>query len=217
MNILKLIFLTFIFILLTACTSTSENRDNECELDLVDSYCDEVDVEVNKDALVFKTKADYVINNTKLLSEYVEIMAMGLMDSFQAYAPDTKIAVTSFVDLNGNLQSTNMLGNQISESFIHEVQQYGIPVVDFKVMQYIEVNNRGDFVFSRNNQKLAESLEADYILSGTLVYTASGVVVNARIVNMSSKVIIASTKGLIPTFILESTLSPKLTSEDTNG
>jgi TolB-like protein len=217
MNILKLIFLTFIFILLTACTSTSENRDNECELDLVDSYCDEVDVEVNKDALVFKTKADYVINNTKLLSEYVEQMAMGLMDSFQAYAPDTKIAVTSFVDLNGNLQSTNMLGNQISESFIHEVQQYGIPVVDFKVMQYIEVNNRGDFVFSRNNQKLADSLEADYILSGTLVYTASGVVVNARIVNMSSKVIIASTKGLIPTFILESTLSPKLTSEDTNG
>ncbi|WP_042143057.1 MULTISPECIES: FlgO family outer membrane protein [unclassified Pseudoalteromonas] len=217
MNILKLIFLTFIFILLTACTSTSENRDNECELDLVDSYCDEVEVEVNKDALVFKTKADYVINNTKLLSEYVEQMAMGLMDSFQAYAPDTKIAVTSFVDLNGNLQSTNMLGNQISESFIHEVQQYGIPVVDFKVMQYIEVNNRGDFVFSRNNQKLAESLEADYILSGTLVYTASGVVVNARIVNMSSKVIIASTKGLIPTFILESTLSPKLTSEDTNG
>jgi TolB-like protein len=177
----------------------------------------EVEVEVNKDALVFKTKADYVINNTKLLSEYVEQMAMGLMDSFQAYAPDTKIAVTSFVDLNGNLQSTNMLGNQISESFIHEVQQYGIPVVDFKVMQYIEVNNRGDFVFSRNNQKLAESLEADYILSGTLVYTASGVVVNARIVNMSSKVIIASTKGLIPTFILESTLSPKLTSEDTNG
>ncbi|MBU2969679.1 flagellar biosynthesis protein FlgO [Pseudoalteromonas sp. C2R02] len=217
MNILKLIFLTFIFILLTACTSTSENRDNKCELDLVDSYCDEVEVEVNKDALVFKTKADYVINNTKLLSEYVEQMAMGLMDSFQAYAPDTKIAVTSFVDLNGNLQSTNMLGNQISESFIHEVQQYGIPVVDFKVMQYIEVNNRGDFVFSRNNQKLAESLEADYILSGTLVYTASGVVVNARIVNMSSKVIIASTKGLIPTFILESTLSPKLTSEDTNG
>ena len=217
MNILKLILLTFIFILLTACTSTSENRDNECELDLVDSYCDEVEVEVNKDALVFKTKADYVINNTKLLSEYVEQMAMGLMDSFQAYAPDTKIAVTSFVDLNGNLQSTNMLGNQISESFIHEVQQYGIPVVDFKVMQYIEVNNRGDFVFSRNNQKLAESLEADYILSGTLVYTASGVVVNARIVNMSSKVIIASTKGLIPTFILESTLSPKLTSEDTNG
>lgn len=217
MNILKLIFLTFIFILLTACTSTSENRDNECELDLVDSYCDEVEVEVNKDALVFKTKADYVINNTKLLSEYVEQMAMGLMDSFQAYAPDTKIAVTSFVDLNGNLQSTNMLGNQISESFIHEVQQYGIPVVDFKVMQYIEVNNRGDFVFSRNNQKLAESLEADYILSGTLVYTASGVVVNARIVNMSSKVIIASTKGLIPTFILESTLSPKLTSEDSNG
>lgn len=217
MNILKLVFLTFIFILLTACTSTSENRDNKCELDLVDSYCDEVEVAVNKDALVFKTKADYVINNTKLLSEYVEQMAMGLMDSFQAYAPDTKIAVTSFVDLNGNLQSTNMLGNQISESFIHEVQQYGIPVVDFKVMQYIEVNNRGDFVFSRNNQKLAESLEADYILSGTLVYTASGVVVNARIVNMSSKVIIASTKGLIPTFILESTLSPKLTSEDTNG
>lgn len=217
MNILKLIFLTFIFILLTACTSTSENRDNECELDLVDSYCDEVEVEVNKDALVFKTKADYVINNTKLLSEYVEQMAMGLMDSFQAYAPVTKIAVTSFVDLNSNLQSTNMLGNQISESFIHEVQQYGIPVVDFKVMQYIEVNNRGDFVFSRNNQKLAESLEADYILSGTLVYTASGVVVNARIVNMSSKVIIASTKGLIPTFIVESTLSPKLTSEDSNG
>lgn len=216
MNIFKLTFFTFIFTFLVACTSTTKSRNNDCNLDLVDSYCDDIKVEVNQDAAVLKVKADYAINNTKLLSEYVEQMAMGLMDSFQAYATETKIAVTSFVDLNGDLQSTNMLGNQISESFIYEIQQYGIPVIDFKVMEFIEVNKNGDFVFSRDDQKLAESLKADYILSGTLVYTASGVVVNARIVNMSSKVIIASTKGLIPTFILESTLSPKLTGEATN-
>ena len=179
MNIFKLTFFTFIFTFLVACTSTTKSRNNDCNLDLVDSYCDDIKVEVNQDAAVLKVKADYAINNTKLLSEYVEQMAMGLMDSFQAYATETKIAVTSFVDLNGDLQSTNMLGNQISESFIYEIQQYGIPVIDFKVMEFIEVNKNGDFVFSRDDQKLAESLKADYILSGTLVYTASGVVVNA--------------------------------------
>ena len=88
---------------------------------------------------------------------------------------------------------------------------------DFEIGKSITLKDGKDVIIFCTGAMVAESLEADYILSGTLVYTASGVVVNARIVNMSSKVIIASTKGLIPTFILESTLSPKLTSEDTNG
>ncbi|PAJ75155.1 hypothetical protein CJF42_06595 [Pseudoalteromonas sp. NBT06-2] len=214
MNFIKLLFLTLTLILLSACNLTNKIVNNECDRELINNHCDNVKQKIKKDASVFKVKADYTINNTKLLSEYVEQMAMGLMDSFQAHAPDTKIAVTSFVDLNDDLQSTNMLGNQISESFLYEMQQYGIPVIDFKVMEYIEVNKKGDFVFSRDYQQLTESLKADYILSGTLIYTAAGVVVNARIVNMFSKVIIASAKGLIPSFILESTISPKLINEE---
>ena len=68
----------------------------------------------------------------KLLGDYAEQMTMKLIENMRYVSTNTPVAVTSLVDLDSSLSHTNILGNQLAESFITELQEFGIPVVDFK-------------------------------------------------------------------------------------
>lgn len=137
----------------------------------------------------------------KTLVNYVEQMALDLVDTMQTEL-DVSIAVTSFVDLDASLNNSSQLGNQLSESFIHQLQKFGYGIVDFKTTDYIAVNARGDFVFSRDIEQLADKHIASHVLSGTLIYRSSGVEVNARIIDISSKRVIASSNKTLPYYVL---------------
>ncbi len=145
------------------------------------------------------------LKHHKTLANYVEQMALGLVDTLEAEAPDNNsinIAVTTIVDLDASLNKSNQLGNQLAETFIHQLQKFGYGVVDFKTMDNIDVSNRGDFVLSRDIEKLSESSMANYVLAGTLIYRPNGVAVNTRVINVHSKHIVASSRKLIPLYVL---------------
>ena len=137
----------------------------------------------------------------KTLVNYVEQMALDLVDTMQTEL-DVSIAVTSFVDLDASLNNSSQLGNQLSESFIHQLQKFGYGIVDFKTSDHIAMNARGDFVFSRDIEQLADKHIASHVLSGTLIYRSSGVEVNARIIDISSKRVIASSNKTLPYYVL---------------
>lgn len=140
----------------------------------------------------------------KLLSDYTRQLAMKLVENMRYVTDRTPIAVTSFVDLDNNLKTTNLLGNQLAESFITEMQEFGLSIVDFKHTGMIETNQNGDFSFSRKASQLSKSVNVQYVLSGTLTYNDRGVIVNTRIVGTESKVVVASARGFIPHFIISS-------------
>ena len=60
----------------------------------------------------------------KSLVNYVEQMALDLTDTMQVAPQDAAIAVTSFVDLDASLTTASQLGNQLSETFIHQLQKF---------------------------------------------------------------------------------------------
>jgi len=145
------------------------------------------------------------LKHHKTLVNYVEQMALDLVDTLESEALDNNsinIAVTTIVDLDASLNKSNQLGNQIAESFIHQLQKFGYGVVDFKAMNSIDVSNRGDFVLSRDIEKLSESSMANYVLAGTLIYRPNGVAVNTRVINVHSKHVIATSRKLIPLYVL---------------
>jgi TolB-like protein len=139
----------------------------------------------------------------KLLGDYVEQMTMQMVGSNPPVLM-SPIAVASFVQFDSTLTRSDILGNQMAESFIHELQQYGMPVVDYKVTGAIRITPRGDFAFSRDVRELATDQAIGYILTGTIIRAKGGVIVNARIVGLTSKVVVASTKTFIPGFVLKS-------------
>jgi len=140
----------------------------------------------------------------KLLSDYTEQLAMKLIENMKYVTDRTPVAVTSFVDLDNNLNTTTIFGNQLAESFITELQEFGLSVVDYKNTGKIEVTPTGDYNFSRNDHELKGKTHIEYVLSGTLTYNNRGVIVNARLIGTDTNIVVASAKGFIPNFVVES-------------
>lgn len=154
------------------------------------------------DAEPLDSSAQFIpYNHHKTLVNYVEQMSLDLVDTMQT-EQDVSIAVTSFVDLDASLNNSSQLGNQLSESFIHQLQKFGYGIVDFKTTDHIAMNARGDFVFSRDIEQLADKHIASHVLSGTLIYRNSGVEVNARIIDITSKRVVASSNKILPYYVL---------------
>lgn len=136
----------------------------------------------------------------KALSDYAEQMTMNLLQKTKHITPNSRIAIASFVDFSQGLQSPTVLGNRLAESFITELQSYGLAIVDFKAMDAIHVTPQGDLFFERSGPRG----EMQFVLTGTMHRSGRGVEVNVRIVNIFDKVTVASTKGFIPHFIVAS-------------
>ncbi|UAA37504.1 hypothetical protein KIH87_12355 [Paraneptunicella aestuarii] len=137
----------------------------------------------------------------KTIDDYAEQITMQLMQQARHLDGNSRIGVASFVSLDASLQKTNALGNQLAESFIKEVQAYGISVVDYKIMKNIDVSRDGDIIFSRDNWQLSGA-DMDYVLSGTMHRDEKGVRVNARIISLGNKSVVASARGFIPHFVV---------------
>ncbi|MGP8306526.1 FlgO family outer membrane protein [Vibrio sp. YIC-376] len=128
---------------------------------------------------------------------FIESMTEELMVSNVAVSARTPIAITSFVDLQ-NMDATNWLGNSVSEGFIHQFQRRGFQVVDFKTTGSIQVTQQGDFALSRDWKDLAQEQQIQYVLTGTMLRQEGGVLVNARVVGMQSRIVVATAQGFLP-------------------
>ncbi|CAG19305.1 FlgO family outer membrane protein [Photobacterium profundum] len=131
------------------------------------------------------------------LDYFIEGLTEQLIVSNQYLTAKTPLAVTSFVDLQ-EMNETNWLGNTVSESFMYQMQQRGFTVVDYKSTGAIKVTLDGDFSLSRNWKELAGQQPVDYVLTGTMLRQGAGLLVNARIIGMRSRVVIASAQGFLP-------------------
>ena len=135
------------------------------------------------------------------INDVVKGLAVQMLKTSAFIKAKSPIAVASFVDLK-DLESTNWLGNQLSESFVHELQRHGLLIVDFKTTGNIRVTKEGDYVFSRDWQELPERQIIDYVVTGTMVEQAEGVIVNARMIGIQSKVVVASAQAFIPAWVI---------------
>jgi TolB-like protein len=152
---------------------------------------------VEQDPTLFSSNVNF-----NMLSDYVAQMTMELHDDLKNMDIINSVTVASFVELDSSLNNTNTLGNQIAEYFINELQQFGIPVNDNKVTGYIQMTKDGDFAFSRNVAELEWKENIGYVLSGTMSRNDKGIVINARIIGLTSNKVIASTSKLIPNIML---------------
>ena len=110
---------------------------------------------------------------------------------------DPVIAITSFVCLE-NFKATTRLSNILSENLIHEMQVRGYKVIDFKMMEKIKIDKDGDFLFSRDVEKLRKTLNINYALTGTYTEYKDGTVINARIIDLKSHIVLSTGQVFIP-------------------
>ena len=146
---------------------------------------------------------------TNDINFYMRGLMQDLVSNLQYVSNTTPIAVTSFAFLDSDLQHTSLLGNQIAESLIHEIHKVGIPVLDFKITDSLRITQEGDFISSRDFNDLSADIPIRYIVTGNLVKHQGGYLVNARIVGISSKAVVASAQSFIPAHVAKALLSSK--------
>ncbi len=135
------------------------------------------------------------------ISDVVKGLAYQMLASSAFVSAKTPVAVASFVNLK-DLESTNWLGNQIAENFVHELQRHGLVVIDYKATGHIRVTKDGDYVFSRDWKELPERQIIDYIVAGTMMEQEDGILINARMIGIQSHVVVATAQSFIPTWVL---------------
>ncbi|AGH45405.1 FlgO family outer membrane protein [Paraglaciecola psychrophila] len=216
LKISKLLSITLLSTALSACSSlqllqgmnplsalNSKNPNNE-------RFC------ANDDG-TFHTCQDMVLHNIEMkphpslfstdlhfnrLAEYTEQMTADLQNDVRGIQVDQPIVVASFVHLDSSLQNTDSLGIQLAESFINELQQTGLPVADHKLMGVLDVNDKGDFAFSRNMVQFYNDVNIGYVLTGTMQRNSRGLVVNARIINFKTNAVVASSSKFLPNIVV---------------
>lgn len=141
----------------------------------------------------------------KSVQDYAGQLAMALVKHSNGLGPSSKIGISSFVKLDTSLQNTTILGNQLAEYSISEMQQFGLHIIDFKLMPALQVRSNGDIAFSRDVLSLASTNKMNHVLSGTMIEREDGVFVNARIIALNSNVVVSSASILIPNFVAQRT------------
>ncbi|MDN3379314.1 MULTISPECIES: FlgO family outer membrane protein [unclassified Pseudoalteromonas] len=139
----------------------------------------------------------------KNINHYVRGIMQDMAENLQYVNTKTPLAVSSFIYLDDEYNDGTLLGNQLAESFMHELHSFGVPVIDFKATDYMRVTPSGDFVFSRDYLELSQEQNFNYVLAGTMVNHQGGVLVNARIVGLTSKAVVGSAQGFIPQSVVD--------------
>lgn len=142
----------------------------------------------------------------KSVQDYAGQLAMDLIKNANGLNSEARIGVTSFVRLDYTLQNTTVLGNQLAEYSISEIQQFGLNVVDFKLMPAIQVTGKGDLAFSRDVLKLSRQNVMDHVLSATMIEKANGIFINARIIALGTNRVVSSASVLVPNFVAQQIL-----------
>ena len=151
-----------------------------------------------------------IFNNeplTRDINFYMRGLMQGLTSNLQHVSSETPVAVTSFIYLDGDEDKASLLGNQISESLMHEIHKVGIPVLDYKVTDYLRVTEHGDFIMTRDFNQLSDKLMIKYVVTGNLVKHQGGYLVNARVVDILTKTIVGSGQSFIPSTVASAVLS----------
>ncbi|MDX2367782.1 MAG: FlgO family outer membrane protein, partial [Colwellia sp.] len=71
----------------------------------------------------------------------------------------------------------------------------------------------GDFISSRDFNDLSSNIPIRYIVTGNLVKHQGGYLVNARVVGITSKAVVASAQSFIPAHVAKALLSSKPASD----
>lgn len=205
-NITTLVNVSLLTITLSACSMFELSQSNDerlCAKDDGTFYACK-DIALPKEASESQSHPSLFSTDLHFnrLDEYTEQMAAELQKDVQGMQVNESIVVASFVNLDSSLQNTNVLGIQIAESFINQLQQIGLPVSDHKLMGVLDVNEKGDFAFSRDMGKFYNDVNIGYVLTGTMLKNSRGMYVNARLINFRTNAVAASTSKFLPNIVI---------------
>jgi len=105
--------------------------------------------------------------------------------------------ISSFVSLD-NLKESSKFGRLIAESLIHELQVRNWTVVEIKMARNMAINSQGEFSLSRKVDEIRTSYRARSVVTGTYTISEDTVIVNAKVLNIDSGIVLSTAQISVP-------------------
>ncbi len=111
---------------------------------------------------------------------------------------EASIAVGTFSPIDtlkfdsDNDESLKFLALQLSEGLSSAMTQQGFRIIEYKLRDSISIKPDQDLMLSRKLTDLRDKHYIDYFLTGTLTESKQGILVNARLIDARSKLVIAA-------------------------
>lgn len=190
--------LLLITLVVTGC-STVDNSKRLCANDKGEFYqCSDVDLV--KKAVTEKTYDFQSKRSFQTINEYTEQMVYRLHQKLSNIKMTQSILVPPFVSLSTIKSSTPNLAVDLAEAFTIDLQNIGLPAAELLVAN-ISVDNQANYLAYL--EKSSDNGDIGYILKGTMRKTVNGIMIYARVIEIESKKVIASTSKLLPLYLIQ--------------
>ncbi|RUM49052.1 MAG: hypothetical protein DSY47_04360 [Hydrogenothermus sp.] len=109
------------------------------------------------------------------------------------------IVITTFVSLD-NIEKTSHLGRLIKENLQHEFLIRKWKVLDIRLSRNLYINKHGEFILSRNINKLKlnNGVKIESVLVGTYSKLGDSIIINAKLIRVSDNTIVSSGQIILP-------------------
>lgn len=143
---------------------------------------------------------------TPNLGESAQFTALLANDLFMNTNADNqyRYAVAGFVPVDTMRTDLNqqgplmLLGHQLEQGLITEAVRRGYIAQDFKASNALILSDHSDRALSRDINHLSELQNIDYYITGTITPQQHGAMVNARIINVRNKDVVAAATRFFP-------------------
>jgi len=94
-------------------------------------------------------------------------------------------------------QHTKFLGTSLQESISTHLTQAGANILEIKSAKAIYLTPTSELILTRDGEKIDTHTLADYVITGIMTPNKYGIIVNAKIINLHNKEIVAAARQVI--------------------
>ncbi|QYJ79864.1 FlgO family outer membrane protein [Shewanella acanthi] len=133
---------------------------------------------------------------TAVINHISQRITTELTQQNDALRPDQPLVVLTPV-LVGDLNSTNAFALQLQQGLMASLHSFQFNVVDLNLGDGIRVTEEGDFILTREWQKLSTNLPVDHLVVSTMSPATNGMAINTRIVTISNNRVVSTSQTFI--------------------
>lgn len=143
----------------------------------------------------------------KNVNHYAKWLVQDLFSHIDIPNNNSAFAVANFALLDSDLKKTNHFGRQLNEAIMHETSRIGFSVFDLKSTGRLQFTNTGDiFWHSEQIDELTGELNIDYVITGTMTKHQGGYLLNARIIDVTTNILLSSAQSFAPADVVDAVL-----------
>lgn len=121
---------------------------------------------------------------------------------FQYHEGIRRVAVTSFVPaeslMHRSTDGYSDLARQLQEGLMASARPYNIGFLEYRLTEALQLTDEQELMLSRDTERLRENYMIDWVVVGTYSEVDNGLLVNTRLVNARTAIVISSSSVLVP-------------------